>query len=378
MMTRSLLLATTALLLAACGGGAGDTPTGITPSTIRMKISPDSTTLSRNQAKFFKASPMTGNIPAGARYVWAVLGAGTLSAAAGDSVKFTAPAADGVDTLTVQVLDAASQPIGGGATPIRTAGGVALSLALSPIAPHVESQTGAGTQLFIITATTGSLPVGGSFAWTIKGAAPTTGKFSTNGSTSATTTVNNVTYISPDSATSDTLTVDVKNSSGIVVGRASTPISVFAGLRWTNSGANTLWAANNYGNGSYLSPGGGFGRVDVNIGGGVEQVSCVYQNKFPVRLAGFQQFNVTFYAPQNVRVQPGNAFVQSAGSGTAAGTLSIPQVTGVNTITLTVTTVERQSDGSDFLTYTFATAGNQAGYTGAMSGTGQCVVRYPF
>ena len=37
---------------------------------------------------------------------------------------------------------------------------------------------------------------------------------------------------------------------------------------------------------------------------------------------------------------------------------------GVTGITLTVTGVVNQSDGSDLLTYTFTTSGNTAGYAG--------------
>ncbi|MCC7053204.1 MAG: hypothetical protein IT355_08030 [Gemmatimonadaceae bacterium] len=376
MSTRLLVLVTAALLtLAGCGDGA---PTDPATPRVTMKIAPDSTTLSRSQRKVFRASAVSGSVPAGGRLVWAVLGSGTLSGAAGDSVTYVAPAADGVDTLTVQVLDASSTPVGGGATPVRTASGTALAVAISPVSPHVESQTGAGTQLLVVTPTTGTIPVGGSYRWTITGAGATTGLFSGSSATTATTTVNNATYVSPAGATTDTVRVEVRNASGAVVAMASTPVLVFPGLVWANTGANTLWAQNNYGNGAYTSPGGGLGRVDLNAGTGAEQVSCVYQNLFPVRLSTFLQFNVTLYAPRNVRVKAGDVFVQGATPATTPGALSMPQVSGVNSITLTVSSVLTQSDGADFLTFSFTTAGNAAGYTGTMSGTGQCVVRYPF
>jgi hypothetical protein len=376
-MPRPLLLVALAAGIVGCGGAGPNAPQGPGQTTLTMKVAPDSTTMARSQQKFFTARPVAGAVPTGARYVWAVLGRGTVALAAGDSVRYTAPAADGVDTLTVQVLDAASQPIGAGATPIRIASGAALAVAISPVSPRVEAQTGAGTQRLVVTPTTGTIPTGATYAWRIVGTGPTSGVFS-SGTNATTTTVNNTTYVSTTTPTTDTVSVEVRNSAGAVVASATTPVIVFPGLQWSNSGANALWASNNYGNGSYTSPGGGLGRVDINIGNGAEQISCVYQNTFPVRLAAFQQFNVTFYAPRNTRVQPGNQFVQGATPGTTPGALSMPQVTGVSGITMTVTAVLNQSDGTDFITYTFATAGTLAGYAGAMSGTGECIVRYPF
>ena len=376
-MSIRLRLCVALLTLCACGGPNDPTAPG-GGGRVTMRIAPDSTTLSRSQTKTFLASVSSGTMPSGGRLVWAVLGRGTLGAAAGDSVRYTAPGADGVDTLTVQVLDASSTPVGGGATPIRIASGTSLTVAISPLSPRVESQTGAGTQLMVVTATTGAFPANATFRWTITGANPTTGRFSSNSATTVTTSVNNATYVSPASATTDTVTVEVRNAAGAVVASTSTPVIVFPGLQWTNSGANTLWASNNYGNGTYLSPGGGFGRVDVNGGDNAQQLSCTYQNLFPVRLAGFQQFNVTIYSPRSQRLQAGSQFVRGATNSTTPGSLAMPQVTGVASITLTVTDVLRQSDGTDFITFTFATTGNTGGYTGSMSGTGQCVVRYPF
>lgn len=374
MLIRSVIWSAALLVLAACGGAG---PTGVGPNVLLLRVTPDSTTLARSQQRVFKATPTSGVIPAGSNYVWAVVGAGTVSGAAGDSVRYTAPAADGVDTLTVQVLDGAGAAIAVGATPVRTASGTLLTVALSPVEPRVEVQTGAGTQLFVVTATAGSLPVGGSFAWTVSGSGAPSGRFVGSSATTATTGVNNVTYASPDSVTTDTVKVQVKNAFGAIVGETSTPVIVFPGLRWSNAGANTLWAANNYGNGNYTSPG-GTGRIDVNVGGGAEQIACTYQNRFPVRLSFFQQFNVVIYATVNTRLAAGGIYTQGAAASTAPGSLSMPQVAGVNGITLTVSNVLRQSDGSDFVTYTFTTTGNQAGYAGTMSGTGQCVVRYPF
>ena len=120
-MPRPLLLIALAAGIVGCGGAGPNAPQGPGQTTLTMKVAPDSTTMARSQQKFFTARPITGTVPTGARYVWAVLGRGTVALAAGDSVRYTAPAADGVDTLTVQVLDAASQPIGAGASPIRIA-----------------------------------------------------------------------------------------------------------------------------------------------------------------------------------------------------------------------------------------------------------------
>jgi hypothetical protein len=104
-----------------------------------MKVAPESTTLARSQQRYFSARPLTGAVPAGARYVWAVLGRGTLALAAGDSVRYTAPAADGVDTLTVQIVDASGQPTGAGGTPIRIAGGAALAVAIGAVVPALAA-----------------------------------------------------------------------------------------------------------------------------------------------------------------------------------------------------------------------------------------------
>ena len=144
-----------------------------------------------------------------------------------------------------------------------------------------------------------------------------------------------------------------------------------------NTRADAMWAADNYGDGSYLSPGGGLGRVDAAWFAGAQQISCAYRNKFPVRLANFTQFNVYIHAPRGARVQSGAVLTRGATATTTAGSVDMLQLMGVTGITLTVTGVVNLSDGSDFLTYTFTTSGNTAGYTGTMMGTGQCVVRYP-
>ena len=95
--------------------------------------------------------------------------------------------------------------------------------------------------------------------------------------------------------------------------------------RALNTGANAMWAADNYGNGSYLSPGGGIGRVDAAAFPGAQQISCAYQNKFPVRLANFTQFNVYFYAARGARVQSGNVFTRGATATTTAGSVDMPR-----------------------------------------------------
>ena len=120
MPRRLALLSAIALTIPACGGGALSPTDAAFASQLTVKVAPELSAMTRRQPRFFKAVPVKGRVPAGTTYTWQVLGRGTLARAAGDSVLYTAPDADGVDTLAVLVRSATGETLGSGATPVRT------------------------------------------------------------------------------------------------------------------------------------------------------------------------------------------------------------------------------------------------------------------
>lgn len=104
-------------LLAACTGAT--VPTAPAPAEpVVMVVAPELTAMSHGEQRVFRARPLRGSTPAGVRYQWSVRGRGVLGTALGNTVTYTAPDADGRDSITVQVVDGSGAVVGAGATPV--------------------------------------------------------------------------------------------------------------------------------------------------------------------------------------------------------------------------------------------------------------------
>ena len=207
-------------------------------------VLPNKPELALNESKRFTVGMVTGDIPTGTIINWTLQGDGTINGGKTVSstaafVDYLAPNIAVTDKILVELRNPTTNNlIGSTSTSIK----VGASFRITPNGKVVPS--GGFQQFSVEPIGTASLPVGGSYKWTVSGGTLA----------SATTTVPNVFYTAPSTQSEQTISVDVLKGDGTSAGTASASMLIRpGGIKFTVANINTFMDSD-IPNGNYDDP----------------------------------------------------------------------------------------------------------------------------